>query len=227
MMFHCLFEQSGAFKNEFIKLGYKAKDYDIKNEYGQTDVQCDLFEEIEKEYKGQASIFSKMVPGEYVLAFFPCTYFAAYNSLIFTGKQPRMKTWDIERKLEYLIERHNKLNESYKMICELVVVCVKRQLKLIIENPARQSHYLNMFWCFEPSIVDYNRTKKGDKFEKPTQYWFINCNPKENYVEYNSKDKTEIEYIHKTNGKARSRKRSEISSEYANTFIREYILSDS
>ena len=27
---HCLFEQSGTFKNEFKKLGYEAFDYDIK-----------------------------------------------------------------------------------------------------------------------------------------------------------------------------------------------------
>ena len=27
---HCFFEQSGTFKNEFIKLGYVAKDYDTK-----------------------------------------------------------------------------------------------------------------------------------------------------------------------------------------------------
>ncbi len=26
---HCLFKQSGTFKNEFIKLGYTAYDYDI------------------------------------------------------------------------------------------------------------------------------------------------------------------------------------------------------
>lgn len=34
---HCLFEQSGTFKNEFIKLGIPAEDYDIQNEFGQTD----------------------------------------------------------------------------------------------------------------------------------------------------------------------------------------------
>ena len=28
---HCLFEQSGTFKNEFIKLGIPAEDYDIHN----------------------------------------------------------------------------------------------------------------------------------------------------------------------------------------------------
>lgn len=45
---HCLFEQSGTFKNEFLKLGIPAFDYDIKNDFKQTDFVCDLFEQIEK-----------------------------------------------------------------------------------------------------------------------------------------------------------------------------------
>lgn len=40
---HCFFEQSGTFKNEFIKLGYKSFDYDIQNNFGNTDYQIDLF----------------------------------------------------------------------------------------------------------------------------------------------------------------------------------------
>lgn len=28
---HLMFEQSGTFKKEFIKLGYQAEDYDIQN----------------------------------------------------------------------------------------------------------------------------------------------------------------------------------------------------
>lgn len=46
MVAHCLFEQSGTFKNEFKKLGIEAYDYDILNDYGETDYQIDLFEEI-------------------------------------------------------------------------------------------------------------------------------------------------------------------------------------
>lgn len=46
MKVHCLFEQSGTFKNEFIKLGHEAYDYDIQDEFGQTDYVCDLFENI-------------------------------------------------------------------------------------------------------------------------------------------------------------------------------------
>lgn len=46
MIAHCLFEQSGTFKNEFKKLGYEAYDYDIQNEFGETDYVIDLFNEI-------------------------------------------------------------------------------------------------------------------------------------------------------------------------------------
>ena len=42
----CLFEQSGTFKNEFIKLGIPAIDIDIQNNFGQTDQQIDIFKEI-------------------------------------------------------------------------------------------------------------------------------------------------------------------------------------
>lgn len=47
---HCFFEQSGTFKNEFIKMGIPAEDYDIQNNFGQTDNVIDLFSEIDKEY---------------------------------------------------------------------------------------------------------------------------------------------------------------------------------
>lgn len=46
MKVYCLFEQSGTFKNEFKSLGYEAEDYDIKNDFGQTDHVVDLYEEI-------------------------------------------------------------------------------------------------------------------------------------------------------------------------------------
>ena len=48
---HCFFEQSGTFKNEFIKLGISAEDYDIQNNFNQTDHVIDLFGEIEKAYE--------------------------------------------------------------------------------------------------------------------------------------------------------------------------------
>ena len=49
---HLMFEQSGVFKNEFKKLGYEAFDYDIQNNFGETDYVIDLFAEIENAYRG-------------------------------------------------------------------------------------------------------------------------------------------------------------------------------
>lgn len=49
---YCLFEQSGTFKQEFIKLGIPAEDYDIQNNFGETDHVVDLFDEIEQAYEG-------------------------------------------------------------------------------------------------------------------------------------------------------------------------------
>lgn len=51
-MVHCFFEQSGTFKNEFVKLGIPAADYDIQNNFGETDHVVDLFAEIERAYGG-------------------------------------------------------------------------------------------------------------------------------------------------------------------------------
>ena len=48
---HCFFEQSGTFKNEFIKLGIPAEDYDIQNNFGETDHVMDLFGEIDRAYE--------------------------------------------------------------------------------------------------------------------------------------------------------------------------------
>ena len=57
---HCFFEQSGTFKNEFKKLGYDAEDYDIQNNFGETDNVVDLFQNIEDAYDGKPSVFDKI-----------------------------------------------------------------------------------------------------------------------------------------------------------------------
>ena len=58
-MVHCLFEQSGTFKKEFMKLGIPSEDYDIQNNFGETDNVIDLFAEIESAY------ISEPYPEEY------------------------------------------------------------------------------------------------------------------------------------------------------------------
>ena len=75
MILHCFFEQSGTFKNEAKKLGLRAYDYDIKNDFQQTDFKTDLFDAINQGYVGQKSVFDLIGKEDYVIAFFPCVRF--------------------------------------------------------------------------------------------------------------------------------------------------------
>ena len=68
---HCFFEQSGTFKNEFRKLGIPAEDYDIQNNFGETDHAIDLFAEIEKGYDGKPSVFDNIGGGRFDYGVFP------------------------------------------------------------------------------------------------------------------------------------------------------------
>ena len=81
---HCFFEQSGTFKNEFIKLGIPAEDYDIGNDFGQTDHIIDLFSEINKAYAGLKSVFDTISTDDFIMAFFPCTYFSDMSQMLMT-----------------------------------------------------------------------------------------------------------------------------------------------
>lgn len=84
--YHCFFEQSGTFKNEFKKLGYEAYDYDILNEFKETDFVIDLFSEIEKAYENQLSIFDDIKQEDTIIAFFPCIRFEDQIKLYFRGE---------------------------------------------------------------------------------------------------------------------------------------------
>ena len=58
---HLMFEQSGVFKNEFKKLGYDAEDYDIQNNFSETDNVVDLFDEIEKKCKPNTPDYAELM----------------------------------------------------------------------------------------------------------------------------------------------------------------------
>ena len=68
---HLFFEQSGTFKKEFIKLGIPAFDYDIQNNFGETDYQDDLFKAIEDAYDGKPSLFDNITGGGFDSSFLP------------------------------------------------------------------------------------------------------------------------------------------------------------
>lgn len=110
---HCLFEQSGTFKKEFIKLGVPAYDYDILNDFGETDFQIDLFKEIDKAYDGQPSIFDGMDQEDVLLAFYPCIRFEDQIQLSFRGTMSSLKNWPLDKKLENDIKLQRELSDLY------------------------------------------------------------------------------------------------------------------
>ena len=220
MKVHCLFEQSGTFKNEFKKLGFQAYDYDILNDFNETDNVIDLFNEIEVAYKGGKSIFDNIEKNDLIMAFFPCIRFSNQAYMMFQCTQRQLKDLSDLEKIDKVMEFHNELSFLYDMFCKLCCICLRNNLKLIIENPYSQEHYLTRYFPIKPKIIDMDRTKRGDNFKKPTQYWFINCEPKNNFV-MESISIAEIKRIHTTYNKV---ERSLINPNYAERFIREFVI---
>jgi len=181
-VFHCFFEQSGTFKNEFKKLGYEAIDYDIQNEFDETDNVIDLFNEIDNAFINQPSIFDNISEDDTIIAFFPCVRFEDQIQMAFRGTQFQMKKWSDEKKLSYDLVLHNELSNLYEKITQLAIICIRKSIPLIIENPYSTTHYLTKYWAIPAKVIDKDRTLRGDFFEKPTQYWFINCEPKYNMI---------------------------------------------
>lgn len=76
-------------------------------------------------------------------------------------------------------------------------------------------------------MIDKNRRMDGDYFEKPTQYWFINCEVQNNL------DFDPIEFVpKKVISKVKKgeysvqTQRSMIHPQYARRFIKQYVLKE-
>lgn len=147
-----------------------------------------------------------------------------------------MKNWSMTQKMENCMRLQNELTDMYELVNKLFIICIRKGLKLIVENPYSEEHYLRRYWCLPASIIDRDRRMRGDYYKKPTQYWFVNCEPKNNFmfetVNDNSiKTKDAIRKMSKTDFKEQTGKdcsirvaRSMIHPDYANRFIREFIL---
>ena len=221
-IYHCFFEQSGTFKNQFKKLGYEAYDYDILNMYNETDYVIDLYDEIEKAFLGLKSIFDKMEGGQQtILAFFPCIRFEQQILLHFRGDASQMKNMSDIEKLNSDLKLHDELHKNYSLITKLAIVCLRKNIPLIIENPFSEQHYLRKYWCLKPKIVDMNRRLNGASYIKPTQYWFIGCEPQDNFF---MEALEEVEEKIVDDGD--TVERSMITPQYANRFIRTHILKE-
>lgn len=222
----CFFEQSGTFKNEFKKLGYEAVDLDIQNNFGETDHVVDLFKEIEDAYEGKPSIFDNIGKDDLILAFFPCIYFTGFtNPRYFTLENNNYKSLTLTQKLDKILERARDRETFYELLIKMVGVCLKRDIRLIFENPYSTSHYLWDNFFKQPDVFDRNRLLRGDYFMKPTGYWFFNCKPTYGFsIQKDKEQKTIIKSKSASKAGLCSEERSLISPDYARNFICDFIL---
>lgn len=215
--FYCLFEQSGTFKNAFKKLGHQATDFDIQDEYGETDVQCDLFD-VDTINK---IISSAVAEKATIVMFFPCTYFSAQQILWTRGENYAQKDWTIPQKIAKSVDNMIDTFKYYDILCYWTANCIKYNVPLIIENPYNPQSFLVRYFPIKPSIIDTDRRRLGDKFPKPTMWYFINRKPNDNLELINPFSYNYNLFVdHTKYGK----ERSEITSDYATNFIKSFVL---
>lgn len=224
---HCFFEQSGTFKNEFIKLGIPAEDYDIQNNFGETDHVVDLFKAIEDAYDGKPSLFDQIQGGQedLIIAFFPCIYFSCLSQMGIYWGCTNYRKLSYKEKTDEILKRVANREHFFGLAAKMLCVAQEREIRLIMENPWSQQTYLKANFILPPTMIDNNRRLRGDYFTKPTAYWFINCEPTYGFSE--QCDKKSIRVIDCKAGKEAgicSEERSMISPDYARNFICDFII---
>lgn len=221
---HCFFEQSGTFKNEFKKLGYDAYDYDIQNNFGETDYNDDLFKAIENAYDGKPSLFDKITSDDLIMAFFPCIYFCGSNNPpLFNGSAYHLPVCE---SIKHIIKRNRERSYFYEVLMKLCYVIYERNLRMIFENPYDDSMcYLKNNFLLKPAIWGKDRSKRGDYFKKPTGFWYFNCEPTYGASFQPNNHTKAIRDLPSAKGDGIcSEERSMISPDYARNFICDFIL---
>jgi hypothetical protein len=131
----------------------------------------------------------------------------------------------MKEKTDLILERSKNREYFFSLAVKMLAVAQMRGLRLVMENPWSEQTFLKANFVAPPSLVDMDRTKRGDYYTKPTAYWFINCEPTfGRSLERPKEHKT----IMKSRGAARSglcsEERSLISPVYARNFICDFII---
>lgn len=216
---HIMFEQSATFKNEFNKLGYNATTYDIENQFNKTDNVVDLFKEIENAYDNKNSIFDNISSDDMIVAFYPCTWFSVQNELIYSKKVYNFRTWNDEKIDKYISKRKKERERVYSILLKFIHVVKRKNIKTVIENPYTRNYLLYQKEMKQPDLIIENRRVLGDYYIKPTMFYFYNFEPTffTDYIRVNN------ESLKRVNDES-GINRSLMHGDFANNFIRKYIL---
>lgn len=223
---HCFFEQSGTWKKAFATFGITAFDYDVENQFNQTDYQMDLFDEINVTYDyltgvhdaGLSLCFRLIEPKtDLIVAFFSCTYFCEVNMMYFTADTVNYRDMSKTDVLPLIMERADKQNDFYKLLLKFCYIVERLKIRCIIENPYSKLHFLTNHFPYK-EYIDRKRSTRGDNMDKPTRYYFINCEP------YSLTTYQKSDFILKQRNMNHGILRSCMSQDYAEKFIADVIL---
>jgi hypothetical protein len=145
---------------------------------------------------------------------------------MFKGVHISMKKWTLSEIMDFNIDAAKERENFFTLLMKLVKIVSCKGFKMIIENPWNTSRETYLQCNFiKPTIIDTNRSLRGDYYVKPTAYWFIGCEPTYGFSE--QLDKPSVRILDcKGSGKAGicSEERSMISPDYARNFICDFIL---
>lgn len=172
-------------------------------------------------------MFDNITSDDLIIAFFPCIYFCEKSMWHFTYGCPNYKKLDKKTKIIKILERERERHKFYSILLKLVGISEIRGLRLVIENPYTQPHYLTNNFVQPPAIIDKDRSRRGDKRKKPTQYWFFNCEPMNGFTHQQTPANEILTHYDLKGGIHAgicSEERSMISPDYARNWICDFIL---
>ena len=131
------------------------------------------------------------------------------------------------QKTDAILERSRNREKFWSLAIKMLTVAEERGLRLIMENPWAEQTYLKANFVAAPSLIDKDR-RRGDYYNKPTAYWFINCTPTNGFTPYDNPIK-KTQRTSRGSGQAGlcSEERSMIAPEYSRNFIHDFILGES
>lgn len=158
---------------------------------------------------------------DFIIAFFPCTHFCDANEL-------QYRLWTGGKRIDYdknsvnrLINRNRERARYFELYLKFTYICKVKGIPTIIENPASSGNknYLVQFSPIEVAWHEKDRSLFGDNFKKPTNFFAINFEMKENFIMF-----TQHCGIKSIYGDAYGcKERSEISSLYAQNFYERFL----
>lgn len=162
-----------------------------------------------------------------IMAFFPCIHFCDAKTMMFKGVHISMKKWTLSKIMDFNIDAAKEREKFFTLLMKLVKIVSCKGFKMIIENLWNTSRETYLQCNFiKPTVIDTNRSLRGDYFVKPTAYWFIGCKPTNGQSIQRNRD---VKIVYKqrdkqfTKGQC-SEQRSLIFPDYARNFICDFIL---